>query len=195
MANTPLLLLFIYSGFTMNILLQCGLGIKGTVESKSNLNMAAFIKLALIFSSIILLWLFFSKVLFSVFSGIFAYVVLFPISAFVYNGLEFLIFHYIYKNKENTETFINFPDGITAVCVFICINIADNINEALTLSFGFTFGIFLVNMIIREIRRRAELETVPVFLRGKPLVLIAMGMLSLIFTAASLLFFRMISAG
>jgi len=195
MVNTHILLLFIYSGFTMNILLQCGLGLKGAVESKSNLNITTFIKLALIFSSVILLWLFFSKALFSIFSGIFVYVILFPISAMVYNGLEFLIFRYLYKNKENTETFISFPDGITAVAVFICINIANNINEALMLSFGFTFGIFLVNMIIREIRRRAELETVPVFLRGKPLVLIAMGMLSLILTAASLLFFRMISAG
>jgi Na+-translocating ferredoxin:NAD+ oxidoreductase subunit A len=179
----------------MNIVLQCGLGIKGAIESKSNLNITTLIKLALIFSSIILLWLFFSKVLFSMFSGIFVYVILFPISALVYDGLEFLIFHYLYKNKENTETFISFPDGITAACVFICINIANNINEALMLSFGFTFGIFLVNILIKEIRRRAELEAVPVFLRGKPLVLIAMGMLSLIFTIASLLFFRMISAG
>jgi len=195
MANIPLLLLFIYSGFTMNIVLQCGLGIKGTVESKSNLNITTLIKLALIFLSIILLWLLFSKVLFSIFSGIFVYVILFPISAIVYDGLEYLIFRYIYKNNENMETFINFPNGITAVAVFICINIANNINEALMLSFGFTFGIFLVNIIIREIRRRAELESVPVFLRGKPLVLITMGMLSLIFTAASLLFFRMISAG
>jgi electron transport complex protein RnfA len=195
MANIPLLLLFIYSGFTMNIVLQCGLGVKGAVESKSNLNITTLIKLALIFSSIVLLWLFFSKVLFSIFSGIFVYVILFPISAIVYDGLEYLIFRYIYKNNENTETFISFPNGITAASVFICINIAHNINEALMLSFGFTFGIFLVNLIIREIRRRAELETVPVYLRGKPLVLIAMGLLSLIFTAASLLFFRMINAG
>jgi len=195
MVNIPLLMLFIYSGFTMNIVLQCGLGIKGAVESKSNFNIPAFIKLALIFLSIVLLWLFFSKVLFSIFSGIFVYVILFPISAIVYDGLEFVIFRYIYKNNENTETFISFPDGITAAAVFICINIADNINEALMLSFGFTFGIFLINLIIREIRRRAELEAVPVFLRGKPLVLIAMGLFSLIFTAASLLFFRMISAG
>jgi len=195
MGNTPLLLLFIYSGFTMNILLQCGLGIKGTVESKLNLNITTFIKLALIFLSIILIWLFFSKVILLLFSGIFVYVLIFPISAIVYDGLEYLIFRYLYKNNENTETFISFPTGITAVAVFICINTANNINEALMLSFGFTFGIFLVNIIIREIRRGAELETVPVFLRGKPLVLIAMGMLSLIFTAASLLFFRMISAG
>jgi electron transport complex protein RnfA len=194
MVNTNLLLLFIYSGFTINTVLQCGLGIKGIVESKSIINIAAFIKLCIIFSSIILLWLFFSRVAPSLFSGTFIYVLLFPVSAIVYNGLGYFIFNFLYKNKE-TETFINFPDGITAVSLFICINIADTIYEVLMLSFGFTFGIFFVNLIVSEIRKRAALEEVPVFLRGKPLVIIAMGLLSLVFTAASLLFFRMINAG
>jgi len=195
MVNTPLLLLFIYSGFTVNIVLQCGLGLKGTVESKSPINALAFIKLGLIFSSIFLLWLLFSKVIFSIVSGIFIYVILFPVSSIVYDGLEYLIFNYLYKKEDKSETFITFPNRITAAAVFICVNIANNIIEALILSFGFTFGIFLVNLIIREIRKRASLETVPVYLRGNPLVLIALGLLSLVFTAASLLFFRMISAG
>ena len=193
MDNIKFLLLFIYSGFTINIVLHCGLGIKGIVNSRSILNVPSFIKLGIIFSSIILVWLFFSKLVFSVFSGIFVYVLLFPVSAILYNSLEYFIFTYIYKKEE--ETFISFPDGIIAVSVFICVNIVNNIFEAIMLSFGFTLGIFIVNLIVGEIRRRAELEAVPVPLRGKPLVLIAMGLLSLVFTAASLLFFRMISVG
>jgi len=193
MDKTQLLMLFIYSGFTINIVLQCGLGIKGAVSSKSTLNSAVFIKLGIIFSSIIFIWLLFSKIIFSLFSGIFVYALLFPMSAIVYNGLEYLIFTYLYKKEE--ETFISIPDGITAVSVFICINIANHIQEAVLLSFGFTFGIFIVNLIAGEIRKRAALEAVPVFLKGKPLVIIAMGLLSLIFTAASLLFFRVISEG
>jgi len=38
------------------------------------------------------------------------------------------------------------------------------------------------------------LEAVPIFLRGKPLVLISMGMLSLVFSVGALLVFRMIGA-
>jgi len=193
MGNIQYLLLFIYSGFTINIVLHCGLGIRKIVESKYALNKTTFIKLSIIFSSIILIWLFFSEIIFSVFSGTFVYVLLFPISTILYNGLEYFIFTYLYKNES--ETFISFPDGIVAVSVFVCVNIANNLQEAVMLAFGFTFGIFIVNLIIGEIRRKAELEAVPVFLRGKPLVIIAMGMLSLVFTAASLLFFRMISAG
>lgn len=193
MGNIQYLLLFIYSGFTINIVLHCGLGIRKIVESKYALNKAAFIKLSIIFTSIILIWLFFSEFIFSMFSGTFVYVLLFPVSAVLYNGLEYFIFTYLYK--KDSETFISFPDGIVAVSVFVCVNIANNLQEAVMLAFGFTFGIFIVNLIIGEIRRKAELEAVPVFLRGKPLVIIAMGMLSLVFTAASLLFFRMISAG
>jgi electron transport complex protein RnfA len=195
MIKTAFLPLLIYSVFTINIVLQCGLGIKGVVESKSHLNKSTFIKLGLIFSSIILLWLFFYKIIFSLFSGFFVYVLIFPISAVVYDGLEYLIYNYLFKEEKETETFISFPNGITSAAVFICINIANNFAEVLILSFGITSGILFIFIIIRELRRRAVLETVPVFLKGKPLILIAMGMLSLIFTAASLLFFRMINAG
>jgi len=195
MNGMPVLLLLIYSGLSMNLVLQCGLGIKGVVESKTSNNLSTLIKLCLIFSSIILLWLFFSKIIFSIFSGIFIYVLLIPVSAIVYDGLEYVIFRYVIRNKLNTDTFLTLPGGITAVAVFVCINLSNNFIETLILSFGFTSGIFLVNLIIREIRRRAALEAVPVFLRGKPLVIVAMGMLSLVFTTASFLFFRMINAG
>jgi electron transport complex protein RnfA len=195
MTNSNILPLLIYSVFTVNIVLQCGLGIKGIVESKSYINKSTFIKLGLIFLSIILLWLFFCKIVFSINSGIFIYVLIIPVSALTYDGFEYLIFNYLFKDEKETETFISFPNGITAAAVFVCVNIANNIVEVLILSFGFTSGIFFVYLIIREIRKRAALEAVPVFLRGKPLVLVAMGMLSLVFTAASLLFFRMIKAG
>ncbi|MCL2442440.1 MAG: hypothetical protein FWD13_03130 [Treponema sp.] len=195
MNSIPLLLLFIYSGFTINLVLQCGLGIKGIVESKAPLNPTTFIKLGLIFFSIILLWFFFSRIIYSMISGIFVYVILFPVSALVYEGLEFLILRYIPKKDQEDESFISFPSGITAVSVFICICMAGGFIETLIMAFGFTSGIFIVNLIIREIRRRAALEAVPASMRGKPLILVAMGMLSLIFTTASLLIFRMIGAG
>jgi len=195
MNQIPPILLLICSCFTMNLILQCGLGLRGIVESKTSFDLPAFVKLSLVFSSIILLWLFFSKIIFSLFSGLFIYVILFPVSAIVYDGLEYLIFTYLLKIGREEETFVSFPSGATAVAVFICINLASGFLDVLILAFGFSFGIFIINLIVREIRKRAAFEAVPVFLRGKPLVLIAMGLLSLIFTAASILFFRMIGAG
>jgi len=195
MNGIPLLLLMIYSGFTINLLLQCAIGIKGIVESRNTCNLSTYAKLCLVFCSIVFMWFFLSRIVYSIIPGIFIYVLLFPVSAIVYEGLEFLAFRYLLKKEPQSESVVSFPGGITAVAVFICINLAYSFLEAAVLSFGFVFGFFIVSMIIKEIRHRADFEAVPFFLRGKPLVLIAMGLLSLVFTSASLLFFRMIGSG
>jgi len=202
MENMPVLLLFIYSAFTVNLLLQCALGIKAAVDPKkltdnksdigSPLDKITLIKSGIIFFSVIILWFIFSKVLFSIIKGVYIYVLLFPVSFIVYEAFEYLLFTYVIKKKIEDERQNNFYGGITAVSVFICVYIANNFLETLALALGFTFGIFFIKLILREIQKRAALEAVPVFLRGKPLVLITMGMLSLIFTTASVLLFRMI---
>ena len=196
--QNSLLLLFIYSGFTINLILQCGLGIKGVVESKNPFGISILIKSLVIFFTVVLLWLFFSKIVYSILPGLFIYVILFPVSSLVYEGVEYLIFKYLFRKKtdnpQEEKSLYNFHGGITAVSVFLCINLANNFLETVVLSLGFTSGLFFVNLIIREIRRRAAFEAVPVFLRGKPLILVTMGMLSLVFTTASFLLFRMIGA-
>ncbi|MCL2184233.1 MAG: hypothetical protein FWB86_00030 [Treponema sp.] len=199
MNGAPLLLLFIYSGFTINLLLQCALGIKEAVEAKipqegegSPLDKYSLIKSVIVFLTIILLWVIFSKVIYNLIQGIFIYILLFPVSYLIYNGIEYLIFRFIFKKDTEEDRYANFNGGVTAVAVFLCLNLSNDFLETVVLSFGFIFGIFIVNLIIREIRKRASLEAVPLFLRGKPLVLITMGMLSLVFTSASLLLFRMI---
>jgi len=193
MNRIPFLLLLIFSVFNMNLTLQCALGLGGIYTSKIFDKRLALIKLSIVFISVILLWFFFSRVIFSVFSGVFIYVLLFPVSYIVCDGLDFLLFRYILEKDREEECFISFPGGITAVAVFICTNIANSFLETAILSFGFTAGILLVSLIVWEIRERAALEKVPRFLRGKPLVLISMGMLSLVFSAVSLLLLRMIN--
>lgn len=192
MNGIPVTLLVIFSAFTMNLILQCGLGIKGATVSLKNNIITTLIKLGTIFAVVIILWFLFSRIIYSLFPGIFIYILLFPICYIVYEGVEFLLFQYVVKKDPNDESFVHFPGGITAVAVFICLNIAGSFLETVLLSFGFTAGLLLVFLIIREIRVRASLESVPVFIRGKPLVLITMGMLSLVFTVGSMLLIRMI---
>jgi electron transport complex protein RnfA len=194
MRGMQLVLLLVCSGFSMNLVLQCGLGIKGAAESKDPPGISTLIKTGIIFFSVILLWFFFSKVVYSIIPGLFIYVLLFPASSLVYDVLEYLVFKYLYKAETQGECYVSFPGGITAVCVFICVNLANGFLEAAVLSFGFTAGIILVYLIIREVRKRAVLEVVPRFMRGKPLVLITMGMLSLVFSVVSILLFRMAGA-
>jgi len=194
MIGAQFVFLFICSGFSMNLVLQCGLGIKGAAESKNPLGISTLVKIGIIFLSIIILWFFFSRIIHSIIPGIFIYILLFPASSVLYDSLEYLIFRYLYKKDPKSESYVSFPGGITAVCVFICVNIACSFLEAAVLSFGFTAGIVLVYLIIREVRRRSVLEAVPSFLRGKPLVLITIGMLSLVLSFISILLFRMAGA-
>ena len=193
MNGIPYILLIVFSAFTMNLTLQCALGIRGIAEDKTYNRFLTIIKLGIILFSIIFIWILFSKVISPLISGIFIYVLLFPVSYMIYEGLEYIIFQQILKKDPQEDSFISFPGGITAAAVFICLNIAKDFLEAVLLSLGFTLGIFLVYLIIREIRRRAALEAVPNFFRGKPLVIISMGLLSLIFSACSLMLLRMIS--
>ena len=195
MNNTPIILLIIFSAFTMNLVLQCALGIKGVAGSKNPARMSSLLKIGIIFISTFLMWVLLSKIISSIIYGIFIYVILFPLSFMLYNAFEFLLFNFMLKRDTEDDYSISFPGGITAAAVFITINIASNAKEALALSFGFSMGTFLVFIILGEIRRRASLETVPRFLRGKPLVLISMGLLSLVFSIASILLFRMIESG
>ena len=192
MSEIPFVFLVIFSAFTMNLTLQCALGINA--EAGNSGRLTTLIKLGIIFIAVIILWSVFSRLLSSIISGIFIYVLLFPVSSMVYDGLEFLVFHYIFKRNPQDECSVSFPGGITAAALFICVNIANSFMEAVSLSFGFAAGTMLVFLILGEISRRAVLESVPRFLRGKPLVLISMGMLSLIFSTASLLLFRMIGS-
>jgi len=193
MTGMPFVLL-IYSTFTINLVLQCGIGLRGIADSKSDFYLSSLIKLGLIFLSVIFLWFFFSKALSAVIPGLLLYILLFPVSAIFYDRFEFFIFRYIFKKDAKDESVINFPGGITAVSVFVCINAVNSFLETVILSFGFTFGIFLVNLITREVSKRSSLEAVPVFLQGKPLILITMGILSMVFSTASILLFGMINA-
>ncbi len=192
MNGMPLLLFTILSAFSMNLVLQCALGVKGIAESKNINSVSNLIKLGIIFFAVILLWTLFSKIISFILSGGALYVLLFPVSSIVYDGLEYLVFQKIFKKDINSECSVSFPNGITAVSVFICMSVAGSLAETIFLSFGFVLGIYLVFVIVGEIRRRAFLENVPVFLKGKPLILVSMGMLSLVFSVGSLLLFSAI---
>ncbi|MDR0315675.1 MAG: hypothetical protein LBH97_02095 [Treponema sp.] len=192
--NLPALYLMVFSGLSLNLILQCGLGMRGAALIKSSDNRLLFIKLGLIFITIFLLWGFFSLISLIFDLGFFEYILLFPASAFVFFSLEYILFNFILKEKIDNISPINWCDGLAGAALFITLNIAEGFLDAISLSFGFVTGIFLSFIIISEIRRRAAMEQVPPFLRGSPLALISMGLLSLIFSFAAVMFLRVLGA-
>lgn len=191
MTSINAIVLMIFSGLSVNLILQCALGVREISRVKENNKYSVYIKIGIIFFEIIFLWIVFSKIISLINSGIYIYILLFPVCSIVYDGFEYIIFRHIIKKEVNDGNFAGFYGGIAAAALFITLNTANNFLNAVSLSFGFTAGILLAFIILGEIHKRAALEAVPKFLRGNPLTLISMGLLSLIFSGASLLMFRM----
>jgi len=185
-------LLFTISAFYMNLMLQCGLGIKGTDESKKCKKISTLIGLGIIFFSVNILWILFSKIFIHISAGLFIYILVFPVSYMVYEAFHLLFIRFIIKKDIGKESFVCFPGGITAVSVFLCLNISNSFFQTFIISLGFVLGIMLIVLILREIRRQAFLEIIPAFLRGNPMILISMGLLSLVFSVSCTLVLRMI---
>jgi electron transport complex protein RnfA len=83
-------------------------------------------------------------------------------------------------------------NGLALASLFLTLRLALTPAEALALTLGFSLGVLLSAMILREISRRSSLEAVPELLRGAPLALISMGLLSLVFSSLSAIFLRIL---
>ena len=131
--------------------------------------------------------------------GLLEYMLLFPASSLLVRALERLAYHFtliktIHQEKMSVFNNVYTGGALAGAALFITLNVAGSLLEAFVLSLGFIIGITLAITIVGEIRRRSELEAVPRFLRGGPLALIAMGLLSLVFSSAALMFFEVLGA-
>jgi electron transport complex protein RnfA len=183
-------LLAVFSGLSMNLILQCGLGMRGIALVKPGRERLPPIPFLVFFITVLLLWIIFSFVLSTVSLGFFEYILVFPAASLVFFGIEFLLRRFVIKKKNDDEDAVQFCDGLAGAALFITLYIAGKFIEALALVLGFTLGMLLSFSIIGEIRRRSAMEAVFRPLRGSPLALISMGLLSLVFGSAAFMFFR-----
>jgi Na+-translocating ferredoxin:NAD+ oxidoreductase RnfA subunit len=196
---TWLVMLAVFSGLSMNMILQFGLGLKGIAFDESISRQRLLAGSGILFVTVMFLWIIFIFIRSVLFLGLLEYVMLFPVSSLIFSIFECMVNHFILKKDAGQEKTIFFGDSLTGgalagAALFITLDIAGNIYEALVLSLGFSCSAALVIVVVDEIRRRAEMETVPHRLRGGPLALIAMGLLSLIFVSGALMLFGVLGA-
>jgi electron transport complex protein RnfA len=185
-----LALLGIFSSFSMNLILQCGLGLRQSAVSPGSDKKLPFIKVGIVFVTTLFLWVLFTSVLFHFNLGFFKYLLVFPLSSLIYFCLEGLLYRGVLKKEVEADGATGFCDGLAGAALFITLNIASGFVEAAVLCFGFSFGMLLVLLILDEIRRRSMMEATPRFLRGSPLMLVSMGFLSLVFSSAAFMLLR-----
>ena len=209
-----LAMLAVFSGLSMNVILQFGFGLKGIAFDKTISKNDLLAGSGVFFCTVMFLWLIFSFARSVLFLGFLEYVFLFPLSFLVFSVLDYLMHHIIMRRvitrrfmatetaEQNETTFFSGVlaagaplGGATAgAALFLTLHVASGLIEAAVLAVGFTLGIALALVVVGEIRRRAGMEAVPHWLRGGPLALIAMGLLALVFSSGAILFFQVLGA-
>ncbi|MDR0561408.1 MAG: hypothetical protein LBG73_01805 [Spirochaetaceae bacterium] len=189
-----LISLFICAGFSLNLILQFALGIRGVAEGQERSDPIPLFQGGILFVSVLSLWLVYSYIISPLAFGFLEYVLLFPLSALACIGLERLLVSFIPSMVPDSKWFA--PDsgynGLTPTALWLTLHIAGTPLEALILSLSFAVGIALTMVLLCYIRKRSALEAVPKNLKGRPLMLIAMGLLSLVFTSLTAVFFTIL---
>jgi len=208
------LTLAVFSGLSMNLILRFGIGLQRIAldedggsallrDSEKNAKWVFLVWPGIYFISIMLLWLFFSGVQSVLFLGFFEYILIFPVSSLFFTVIEYLAKRYSAQleramtvNGVYTGLVGGAPVGGASIgaALFIILGLAGGFAQAAMLSFGFSAGAALAVLIVGEIRRRSAMEAVPNCLRGGPLALIAMGLLSLAFTSVAVVFYAVLGA-
>jgi len=196
---TWLVMLAGFSGLSMNLILQFGLGVKGIAFDESIGKDRLLAGTWVLFATVIFLWLIFSFTRSVLPLGFLEYVVLFPASVLFFSIFECMANRFMLKKGAGQEKVIFFGDSLTGgalagAALFMTLDTAGSFSEVLVLSLVFSCSTVLVMVVVGEIRRRAEMESVPRHLRGGPLALIAMGLLSLIFASGALMLFGVLGA-
>ena len=202
----PLAMLAVFSGLSVNLFLQLGLGLKKitltgaflsedmSISGQSNGKKRILAELGMFFTAVLLLWLVFSFFRSVLFLGLLEYVLVFPVSFAVFFFLDYAACRYIFKKTFDENEPVLLGGTLSGVALFITLNVAGSILDAAVLSVGFVAGIALAVLLTGEILKRSGMEKVPRCLRGGPLVLIAMGLLSLVFLSAALMLYQVLGS-
>ena len=194
--------LAVFSSLSLNLLLQFALGTAGVADDihyKTNIKQELpFIQFAIQFISVLFLWTFFKYLIPAFWKTFSVFFLFFPLSALTCMGLELLVERVLprtfpdFNGIKKTFTSYTAYDGLVPASLLIAFAVAETFADAAILSLFFAVGTMVTMFILNEIRRRSFLELVPQYLRGSPLILISMGLLSLISVSAAGMFFKIL---
>ena len=197
--------LAVFSGLSLNLLLQFALGMSGIFRDSYSKDASVsadrevpFFQLGLIFISVLFLWVFFSFIVPPFWNLFSMYFLFFPISALVCIGLErlakalFLRVLPKYADIKTVFSSLTAYDGLVPVALIITITLARNFGDAVVLALFFPLGNLAAMFVLNGIHRKSSLEWVPGYIRGTPLILVSMGLLSLISATVAVILFRIL---
>jgi electron transport complex protein RnfA len=177
-----------------------GLGIRDIGIHIDRFIRYTFFQWSILFFSVFIFWLFFSYILSPLALGYLEFFLLFPLVTAAGKGFEAIVRYFFpfhpgaYIKSSGAELFSaeTAYNGLIIAALILTLRLAGSVVEAAVLSLGFSLGGVTSALILRDIHRRSLLERVPYALRGMPLLLISMGLMSLIFSSVSAIFLRIL---
>jgi Na+-translocating ferredoxin:NAD+ oxidoreductase RnfA subunit len=184
------LLLLLFSGFSLNLFLQLGLGTKELYKALSHPHRHIAYQWVVLFISNITLWVVYTWILSPLALGFTILFLCYPLNVLVLELIEFLIPSTMFHPEESARTFTSASSyaGMGAASFFIIYHLASSMSNAIVLSFGFCAGTLLAHILLQTIYRRIRIENTPHLFRDIPLVCISIGLLSLVVTFLSKIF-------
>ncbi|MCL2558334.1 MAG: hypothetical protein FWE09_07635 [Treponema sp.] len=192
-----LLTLAVFSGLSVNLVLQFGMGAlelalaekgaaKGADKGSSPGFRARLLEIGVFFASVLFLWGIFFLARNFLPLGFFEYVLVFPVGLVFSGALRgFLSGRSGGAFAQGLKAGGPFDGPFVAAALFVALFAAGGVLEAAAISLGFSLGSLIAVSVVAEIKKRSETENVRSRLRGAPLALIAMGLLSLVFSYAA----------
>jgi electron transport complex protein RnfA len=219
--------LAVFSGLSLNLLLQFGLGIRELIDladlkpesppPQREWEGLASTGWIVVFLTALILWLVFTYLLVITAFDFLESFLLLPAALMVSAALRAVFAYFFPGGKITLHTGVPWErpalmlrrlmtragfgealtrgsscNGLALASLFMTLRLARSLGEALALTAGFSLGALLAAAILREINRRSSLEAAPALVRGAPLALRSMGLLSLIFSSISAIVLRVL---
>jgi electron transport complex protein RnfA len=186
--------LAVFSGLSLNLLVHLGIGIPDFNREPYRPFRFIFFQWSSLFVSVMVLWCLFTYILTPLSLGFFEYFLFFPLIATLGSFWKFL-FVRLFPREDSEERLFSMSgvhNGMVISALLITLRLAGSFSGALALALGFSLGFLVVVFILRAILDRFSGETVPLSLRGTPLLLISLGLLALIFSSLSGIILRLL---
>ncbi|MDR0389199.1 MAG: hypothetical protein LBH73_03950 [Spirochaetaceae bacterium] len=177
--------LALFAALSLNLVFQFGLGLD-SLGRMGNITVKIFGFRALtLFCSVMTVWIVIFYMPLSV--GFMGNVLILPLAVLSYCLYGNVLKRFFLAKEDTEEDYTRNGNGLSLAASYLTLTLASSPIGAAALAFGFSLGLFFFSLIIRKIERRSMLEAVPPSLRGSPLSLISIGLLSLIFSSAAAL--------
>jgi len=202
MISISLAALAIFAGFSLNLLLFFALGSVSAagdpVYKGETIHRLPVFQLCILFIVVLILWFLFAFLVPYSAREFALYFLMFPFSVLACLGLEFLgkkicplgSFKGGLPVPDVRTAFSAYTayDGLVPAAFVLTHILAKTFIEAFVVVASFAASSLGAMLVLNEIRRRSSLERVPYYVRGTPLILISMGLLSFVLAAVSGIF-------